>query len=428
MSGHPTPTDDPMVDVAGRWAWAEVDLGAVAWNVDVLRRAAAPAEVWAVVKADGYGHGAVAVARTVLDAGATGLCVALVQEGEELRRAGIDAPVLVLSEQPEHQLERSVAAALEHTVYRSETVVRLAETATAAGSEPVGVHVKVDTGMQRVGADPGEVLDVVDAVLAARPSLRLAGLCTHLAVADEPDHPMNRVQLDRFAAVVERVTARLVAAGEDPSTLRVHAANSAGALAHPGARRSFVRAGIAVYGISPGAGVDQLAAELRPAMRLVARVTLVKRVRAGTGVSYGLRHTFERDTTVATIPLGYADGVPRRLGTTGGEVLVGGRRCPIVGVVTMDQLMVDVGGLPVGVGDEVVLLGRQGDEEIRAEEWAARLDTIGYEVVCGIGPRVERVVARSGPDPLATRSLRGRAEGSAASTSDTAGRAMPGPA
>ncbi|MEX2626819.1 MAG: alanine racemase [Ilumatobacteraceae bacterium] len=406
-----------MADASRRWAWAEVDLEALAHNVAVLRRAAAPADVWAVVKADGYGHGAVRVAEAALGAGAAGLCVALVEEGEMLRRAGIDAPVLMLSEQPHGQLERSVAAELDHTVYRADTVVRLAAASAATGSEAARVHVKVDTGMQRVGAPPTDVLEVVDAVLACRPAVRLAGLCTHLAVADDPDHPMNRVQLERFDEVVEQVAARLVAAGEDPSALLVHAANSAGALAHPATRRSFVRAGIAVYGISPGPGVDHLAAELRPVMRLAARVSHVKPVRAGTGISYGLQHTFEHDTTVATVPLGYADGVPRRLGTTGGAVLVRGRRCPIVGVVTMDQLMVDVGDVPagdapVGIGDEVVLLGRQGDEEIRAEEWAARLDTIGYEIVCGIGQRVERIVT-------------GRAAGSAASTTGTAGTAAP---
>lgn len=414
-------SERPAEAPSGRWVWAEVDLDAVAWNVGVLRRAAAPAAVWAVVKADAYGHGAVPVARAAVAAGAIGLCVALAEEGAQLRRAGIDVPVLVLSEQPDEQLPSAVAARLDHTVYRAATVDRLVP---LAADGPIPVHVKVDTGMQRVGADPAHALDVVDAVLAAQPALRLAGICTHLAVADEPAHPMNQVQLDRFDAVVEQVADRVAAAGGDPGALLVHAANSAGALAHPAARRSLVRAGIAVYGISPGAGVDDLATELRPAMRLVARVSLVKRVRAGSGISYGLRHTFERDTTVATVPIGYADGVPRRLAATGGEVLVGGRRCPIVGVVTMDQLMIDVGELPVAIGDEVVLLGRQGDDEVRAEEWADRLDTIGYEIVCGIGPRVERVVVGAS----ATGSFRGPGAGSAASTTGTGGTAAPDPA
>jgi alanine racemase len=181
--------------------------------------------------------------------------------------------------------------------------------------------------------------------------------------------------------------------------LLVHAANSAGALAHPDARRSFVRAGIAIYGISPGHGVDALCGNLRPAMSLRARVSYVKRVAAGSGISYGLRHVFEQDATVATVPIGYADGVPRRLFEVGGDVLIGGRRRRIVGVVTMDQLMVDCGDDQVAVGDEVVLIGAQdgpeGAEIVRAEDWADLLGTIGYEIVCGIGPRVPRRHARN---------------------------------
>jgi alanine racemase len=170
----------------------------------------------------------------------------------------------------------------------------------------------------------------------------------------------------------------------------VHAANSAGALAHPRARRSLVRLGIAMYGVTPGPGVADRCGALRPAMRLKARVSFVKRCPAGSRISYGLRHRFSHDTTVATVPIGYADGVPRRMFATGGEVLIGGRRRPIVGVVTMDQLMVACGDDPIAVGDEVVLLGQQGDERITVDEWAGRLDTIGYEVVCGISGRIER--------------------------------------
>jgi alanine racemase len=215
---------------------------------------------------------------------------------------------------------------------------------------------------------------------------------THLAVADEPDDEFTALQLGRFDEILSTLGVT--------DDVAVHAANSAGALAHRAARRSFVRAGIAVYGISPGRGVDDLCHDLRPALSLRARVSFVKTVRAGSRISYGLRHTFERDTTVATLPIGYADGVPRRLSSTGGEVLIAGRRRPIVGVVTMDQLMVDCGpDDPVAVGDEVVLIGTQdgpeGPQQIRAEEWADRLGTIGYEIVCGIGTRVPR---RPGPN------------------------------
>jgi alanine racemase len=358
-----------------RWAWAQIDLDAIAHNVRVLRAAVAPSEMWAIVKADGYGHGAAPVAEAALAAGAAGLGVALVQEGAELRRAGIDAPILVLSQQPPEQVADLVAHRLIATVYTPEYADLL----------PAGypAHVKVDTGMQRVGADPHDV-----AKLLAHTHLDVQGIFTHLACADEPRLPATAEQLELFEAVLARL---------DRRPARVHAANSAGALAHPAARYDLVRVGIAMYGISPGPGVDHLVGDLVPALELHARVSFVKRVAAGTHVSYGWRHTFDAATTIATVPIGYADGVPRRLGTLadrpGADVLIAGRRCPIVGVVTMDQLMVDVGDLEVVAGDEVVLLGRQCDHQIRAEDWADRLGTIGYEIVCAISKRVPRAYA-----------------------------------
>lgn len=381
--GRPTPDrDESGVPVPGRPAWAEVDLGAVAHNIALLVERVAPAQVCAVVKANGYGHGSVPVARAALAAGASWLAVALVDEGVELRASGIDAPVLVLSEPRPEEMARVVAEGLTAAVYTFEGITSLAEQARVAGVV-APVHLKVNTGMNRVGAQPGEVLALARAV-DADPALRLDALWTHCAVADEPDHPFTVEQLDRFGAAV----AELDGAGLRPPFL--HAANSAAALAHPEARFDLVRAGIAVYGIDPSPALAGVAA-LHPALSLHACVTHVKRVAAGERVSYGLRHEFGRDTTVATVPLGYADGVPRRLSGVGGEVLVGGRRRPIVGVITMDQLMVDCGDDAVAVGDEVVLIGRQGDEAVTANEWGDRLGTIGYEVVCGIGPRVPRV-------------------------------------
>jgi alanine racemase len=237
--------------------------------------------------------------------------------------------------------------------------------------------------MGRVGAAPEAAAELARAI-AAVPELRLEGVFTHLAVADEPADEYTAGQLARFDAAL----AELDAAGLRPPL--VHAANSAGGLAHGAARHDLVRVGIAAYGIEPGPGVAEWTSELRPALRLMARVSHVKQMPAGARISYGLRHTFTRATTVATVPIGYADGVPRRLSATGGEVLIAGRRCPIVGVVTMDQLMVDCGDLDVAVGDEVVLLGAQGTERIRPEEWATRLGTIAYEIVCGLSRRIER--------------------------------------
>ncbi|MCX6519452.1 MAG: alanine racemase [Actinobacteria bacterium] len=372
-----TPTADALP--SGRWAWADVDLDAIAHNVGVLRAAAAPSALWAVVKADAYGHGAVSVARAVLDAGAAGLCVALVQEAAELRDALIDAPVLVLSEQPPAAAADAVRLGLISTVYSVGQLDALA----AAGAHRHRVQVKVNTGMNRVGCAPGEALALAQEI-ERRDSVVLDGVFTHLAVADEPADPYSAQQLDLF----DEVLGTIRAAGIDPG--RVHAANSAGALAHPRARHDLVRAGIALYGIQPGRGVEHLCHDLRPALSLHACVSHVKQVHAGDRISYGLRHAFTVDTTVATVPVGYADGVPRRLFETHGHALVRGRRCPIVGVVTMDQLMLDVGDLDIEVGEPVVLIGADGTERIRAEDWAERLGTIGYEIVCGLSKRVSR--------------------------------------
>jgi alanine racemase len=238
--------------------------------------------------------------------------------------------------------------------------------------------------MHRVGAPPEAALGLADAV-NRRPELRLSALWTHLAVADEPANPFTAEQLERF----ERVRTTLQRRGVLPEL--VHAANSAGLIAHPASRYNFVRCGIAVYGLDPAPALTGRV-DLRPAMSLKARVSYVKEVPAGDGISYGLRYRFDSHAVVATVPLGYADGVTRRLSFAGGEVLLGGRRYPIAGTVTMDQIMVDCGpDADVAAGDEVVLIGRQGSEQITAQEWADRLDTIAYEVVCGVGPRVPRL-------------------------------------
>ncbi|BAN01206.1 alanine racemase [Ilumatobacter coccineus] len=367
-----------------RWAWAEIDLDAVRHNIRTIRERVAPSAVWAVVKANGYGHGSVDVARAAIEAGAEGLCVALVQEGIDLRRAGVDAPILLLSEQPPELASAIIEYRLTPSVYRREFLEALAREAPSG----LPVHLLVDTGMQRVGTHPHAAASMAAAIAQRAPAVRLAGVFTHLAVADDPSPASVEFtdrQLSKFAKVLEQL----------PPVPLVHIANSAGALAHPAARQSMVRVGIAMYGIAPSDALDDLCSDLRPAMELRSRVSFVKQVRSGSAISYGLKHTFSRDTTVATVPLGYADGVPRRLSEVGGEVLIAGRRCPIVGVVTMDQLMVDCGDHDVRVGDDVTLIGEQGGETIRAEDWARRLGTIGYEIVCGISERIPRVPRRS---------------------------------
>lgn len=364
-----------------RSARAEIDLGAVRHNVRAIRELVAPADVCVVVKADGYGHGSIAVAQAALEAGASWLAVALVEEGAVLRKNGIAAPILLLSEPRVEDVELAVHHDLRLSVYRRETIEAAAD-AAASQDRTVPLHLKVNTGMNRVGAEPGDIVALAQAI-DKQPGIELEALWTHCAVADEPGNDFTDEQLDRFDAVLAALE------GEGLSPKLVHVANSAAAIGHPRSRRDMVRVGIATYGIAPSQALGGRV-DLRPAMSLRAEVSMVKKVRQGERVSYGLRHTFDRECALATIPIGYADGVPRRLGLEGGEVLIAGCRRPMVGVVTMDQLMVDCGDDEVAIGDEVVLIGEQGGERITADEWADKLGTISYEIVCGIGPRVPR--------------------------------------
>ena len=372
---------------------AEIDLDAIAHNVRTLRALSRPALLCAVVKANGYGHGAEPVARAAVAAGADWLAVAHVDEAVALRDAGIDAPLLLLSEPRPDELDIVSQLDVRVTVYTHEFVSALAEAMRRGRTQAPGfpVHLKVDTGMRRVGAHPDEAVALAKAI-AGMPELALEGVCTHCAVADEPDNPFTARQLERFDAFVDE----LQGAGIEVP-LR-HAANSAAAIRVPAARYELVRCGIAVYGIPPAPTMSDVmegVMELRPALSLRSHVSFVKEVGAGEGISYGHHQRTGCDAIIATVPVGYADGVARSLPLVGGEVLIAGRRRRMIGVVTMDQLMVDCGPATVAdhdvrPGDEVVLLGRQGPEVITPDDWAERLGTISYEVVCGLGPRVER--------------------------------------
>ncbi|HUP85821.1 MAG TPA: alanine racemase [Acidimicrobiales bacterium] len=364
-----------------RPAWAEVDLDAIRHNVRTLVAAADGAEVCAVVKADGYGHGAVRVSEAALDAGAVSLAVALVEEGIVLRDAGIEAPILLLSEPPPSAAPEVVARRFSPTVYTERAIDAFGAAASTDGPA-LGLHLKIDTGMHRVGAAPDAAVALARRI-ADHPLLELAAVWTHFAVADEQSRSdVTEAQRHRF----DDACAAIIGAGM-PVPKR-HASNAAGTL-YVGANYDLVRPGIAVYGYAPDPGRP---VDLRPVLSLKAEVSHVKEVDAGERLSYGLRYELLVKSVVATVPLGYADGVPRRLGELGAEVLVGGRRCPIAGTVTMDQILVDCGPTAdVAPGDEVVLLGTQGDERITADDWATRLGTISYEILCGIGPRVPRV-------------------------------------
>lgn len=392
-----------------RHARVVVDLDAISHNVRELTSCARGARLCAVVKADGYGHGAVRVARAALEAGATWLAVALVEEGAQLRDEGITEPILLLSEPSTDSFGDAFELNLTPAIYHRDALEVAADAAQKRGGHSArwAVHLKVDTGMHRVGMSPVEMRDVAAAVLAAEP-LVLGGVFSHLATADDPDRCETDEQLARFDGVL----AMLREAGIDPGI--THIANSAGTIAHPGTRRDLVRCGISIYGIAPSSGLDGLI-DLRPAMSVTAEVSHTLTVPAGEAISYGLTHRFDVDTRVAVLPLGYADGVPRNLGTNGGEVLIGGVRRPVRGVVTMDQMMVELGPvtddtvLPVQRGDEAVLIGsqpgpaplpadggstseRSGREVTRvtATDWAEAMNTIPYEIVCGFSARIPR--------------------------------------
>lgn len=353
-----------------RPTYVEIDLDAIAHNVAAFRRLIAPSQVCTVVKADAYGHGDVPVATAALDSGADLLAVALVEEGARLREAGIDAPILLLSE-PEPAAAVEVAEwDLMPTVYTSRFIESLAGT-----GKRHDVHLKVDTGMHRVGAAPEVVDDLVTAI-GETPTLDLAAIWTHFPVADE-DSGYTRRQIELFM--------RIVSPHDPPAT---HLANTAGAVLFPEARHSLCRIGLGTYGLHPCPQTVE-AIDLRPAMRLVTHISHVQRLPAGERPSYGRVKGIEVDSNIVTAPVGYADGVPRAL-TRNGSALIGGKRYPLAGMVTMDQIVIDVGDDEHSIGEEVVLLGAQGDEEITADEWARELGTISYEVVCSIGPRVPR--------------------------------------
>jgi alanine racemase len=368
--------------VTFRPTFAEVDLGSVRHNVRALRPDGV--ELMAVVKADGYGHGSVPVARAALEAGATWLGVALVEEGIVLRDAGIEAPILVLTEFPPGSERDALARALTPSVY---TDPGLSALVAAAGAGGVGVHVKLDTGMHRVGLPPERTVAFVGDVIDGR--LRFDGLWTHLATSEDLGDPFMGEQLGRFGAAV----GALAAAGI-PRPRYLHAANTGGVLAGPEAHLDLVRVGIGLYGVAPGPDVAGRA-ELRPVMAWTSRVAMTKRVAAGERLSYGLRYRLERASTIATVPVGYADGYSRRM-SDGASVLIGGRRHPVAGTVTMDQILVDCGDAHVAPGDDVVLLGAQGHERISADEMASWTGTIAYEVLCGISERVPRTYADVG--------------------------------
>ncbi|MGI9666608.1 MAG: alanine racemase [Acidimicrobiia bacterium] len=363
-----------------RPSWIEIDLDAITHNAEQIAAHIAPASLCAVVKADAYGHGDIPSAEAAIRGGAQLLAVALVEEGVRLREADIDVPILVLSEPTLEEMELIVRFGLTPTVYRSSFVDLLAAVAEDATTLPYPVHVKLDTGMHRVGAAPVEAFEICRKIVAD-PRLELQGVFTHFPVADED----NDFTLRQNTALVNFVET-LALEGIHPKML--HAANTAAAFELEDTRHDLCRVGLGLYGLRPSPTSGE-SLDLIPAMRVVSHVAYVRRLPAGARPSYGRTKSLDSSGYVATVPVGYADGVHRRL-SGDGEVLISGERYPYAGTVTMDMVVVHLGDDLVDDGAEVVLLGRQGDDEITADEWAADLGTINYEIVCHFGPRLPR--------------------------------------
>lgn len=378
-----------MVDGLGQArerAWVEIDLVALAHNVQQVKQwLGAAIDLMAVVKADAYGHGAVMVAQTALQHGATWLGVATIAEGVELRAAGITAPILVMGATYTTEQVQTVAQwHLQPTLCTPKQALVFAETIAAVpNSLPLPVHLKLDTGMSRLGTPWPEAAEFIQLVQRL-PQLAIASIYSHLATADDPDPTIMQQQQQRFEQVAQ--VAQQIC-GQRP---RLHLANSAATLAAPHLHYNMVRTGLVLYGLYPATHLrDRL--PLQPVLQVKARVTQVKLLPPGTGVSYGQRFVTDRPTLMAVVAIGYADGVPRQLSNQM-TVLVRGQRVPQIGTITMDQMMLDVTALPdLQAGEVVTLLGQNGAEQISADEWAQTSGTIAWEILCGFKHRLPRV-------------------------------------
>lgn len=375
--------DSPLV-------WAEVDLKAIAHNIRELRRITNPkARFMAIVKANAYGHGIIEVARQSLENGAEALGVANIEEGIQLRKAGIDAPVLIFGYTSPVHAKKLIEFDLTQTVYSYETSRALSE-AVAAYGKKIKVHIKVDTGMGRLGLLREITDSAVSEVesISRLPMLELEGIYTHFATADKSDRSYAGKQFEIFMDFLNQLR---IAGLEIPVT---HAANSAAIINMPETHLDMVRAGISIYGLYTSEEVDRSIIKLKPAMELKTKIIHLKKVPAGFKVSYGTTYETEKPTTIATVSIGYADGLNRLLSSKG-RMLVCGHSAPIVGRVCMDLTMLDVGKIPeIAIGEEVVVFGKQGNTSISVDEIASTINTINYEVVSTVMERVPRIYLR----------------------------------
>jgi len=377
--------------------WAEIDLNAYAHNITELRRITdKDARLMAVVKADGYGHGALEVARVALQNGAEYLGVARINEAVQLRAAGLDAPILIFGYTPPEQAETLIKYDLIQTVYSYKAARVLSEYAVKKGTK-ICVHIKVDSGMGRLGvllnsnnndgshnSPPKDTVEAIESI-SCLPGLTVGGIFTHFATADDADKSYARTQLEVFRDFIDILGRR----GLDLPLK--HAANSGALINLPESHLDMVRPGIATYGLYPSAEVDKNRVALKPVMTLKSRIIQLKKVPAGFNVSYGITYQTPKPTTIATVPVGYADGFSRLLSNRG-HMLVNGHKVPIIGRICMDLTMLDVGGVgEAALEDEVIVFGRQADKSITADDLAAELNTINYEIVSTLTGRVARI-------------------------------------
>ena len=385
-------------------AWAEIDLDAIANNVRAVRNVTSPhAKLIGVVKADAYGHGAVQVAECLIENGADMLAVSQIDEALQLRLSGVECPILILSDAEPERAEELIKYSITQTVFAPEMAASISEAAVKTGRKAI-VHVKIDSGMGRVGfraEEPETVKKIID--IARLPNIEIEGIFTHFAVSDEAGGgKYTQKQFGAFMSVCEALKR------EGLDIPLKHAANSAAILRFPEMHLDAVRAGIILYGMYPSQASKEACEqmhpgfELKPAMSFKAKITAVKRVPAGTYLSYGCTYSTETESVIATVPVGYADGYARSLGGRA-EVLIHGRRAPVRGRVCMDQCLVDVTGLAdsgieVKAGDEAVLFGAQGNECVSPEELAALENTINYEIICSLSKRIPRKFIRNGSE------------------------------
>jgi len=368
-----------------RPAWAEIDLAAVSHNLKELRRIIRPdAKIMAVVKANAYGHGAVPVSRTVLKNGADYLGVAILSEVRQLREADINAPILILGYTPAEQVTDVIRLEAAQTVFDCAAAEAISQVAVKLGKK-ARIHVKVDTGLGRLGfpADAGTAQEILR--ISRLPGVEVEGLFTHFSVAGSKNKDYTYWQYARFKELVTRLTDM----GLDIPIK--HVANSAAVIDLPDVQLDMVRVGVSIYGLYPSDEILKNKVKLIPALTWKAQVVQVKAVPAQSSISYGRTFITDKETKVATIPVGYADGYSRLLSNRA-HVIIHGQRVPVIGTVCMDQFMVDVSGAPdVRAGDEVILIGRQGSQQVTADELAELMGTINYEIVCMVGSRIPRI-------------------------------------